>query len=158
MTKDELLDALEDEREKFLDAIDGLSEEDMELPGAASGWSVKQVIFHMNMWEAETIKALWQIEDGKKPGLADLSEEEIEVLNARWAEEALARPLDLVLEDFHSIRNQTNRRVRAISDRNLNDSQRFTWLNGSPLWELVADETYLHEADHRAEILSWRAS
>ena len=33
MTKDEIFDALEDDRENFLDAIDGLSDEELQLPG-----------------------------------------------------------------------------------------------------------------------------
>ena len=67
MTKDELLDALEEERENFMEAIAGLSDEELEQPGASGEWSVKDVLSHLSMWEAELIKLLWQARKGQKP-------------------------------------------------------------------------------------------
>ena len=60
MNKDEIFDYLEDEREKLLEAIDGLSEDAMEQPGVIGDWSVEDILSHLIAWETEVVRLLWQ--------------------------------------------------------------------------------------------------
>lgn len=156
MKKEELLEALENERENFLDAIDGLSDEDLEEPGVMEDWSIKDLLAHLTLWEAELIKLLWQAKQGQKPNSAHFNNMDIDELNARWKKEMQDRTLERVMADFHSIRNQTIRRVEAFSDKDLNDANRYPWLKNRPLWEWIAGDSFEHEAEHRQQILAWR--
>jgi hypothetical protein len=156
MTKDEILEALEDEREKFLDAIEGLSDEALQEPGMVGEWSVKDVLSHLIAWEAELVKLLWQAKQGIDPGSAHFGGKSVDELNAAWYAEFQARPLEQVQADFQAVRRQTERRVEAFLDKDLNDPGRYPWLEGHPLWEWVAGDSFEHEAEHAAQIRAWR--
>jgi hypothetical protein len=158
MRKEELMGALEAERERFLDAIDGLSDEALEQPGVMDEWSIKDLLTHLTMWEAELIKLLWQAKQGQKPSSAHFSKTTVDELNARWRKEMQDRSLERVIADFHSVRNQTIRRVEAFSDKDLNDVKRYNWLGNRPLWEWIAGDSFEHEAEHREQIIAWRKS
>ena len=156
MKKQDLLRELEEEREHFLDVIDGLSDEDMEQPGVMDGWSVKDLLAHLTMWEAELIKLLWQAKQGQKPSSIHFSHISVDELNERWKNEMQDRDLERVMADFQSVRNQTIRRVDAFSDKDLNDAKRYGWLDGKPLWEWIAGDSFQHEAEHLEQITAWR--
>lgn len=157
MTLDELLDALEDGREKFLEAIDDLSEERLCEPGVVGDWSVKDILHHLAMWEAEMVKLLWQASQGAKPTTIHFSKQDVDQINAAWSEQGKDRPLERVMEDFIAVRKQTSRRLQAFHERDLTDVQRYPWLRGHALWEWVAEDSFKHEAEHAEQILAWRA-
>lgn len=158
MTKDELLDALEEERENFMETIAGLSDEELEQPGAAGDWSVKDVITHLSMWEAEMIKLLWQARQGQKPTTIHFTPFKRDEVNQQWVQETRERPLERVFDDFESVRRQTIRRVEAFTEKDLNDPQRYPWLKGRPLSEWISADSFRHDAEHAAQIQAWRQS
>ena len=158
MTRDEIIDALEDTREKFLEALEDLSDEALQEPGVFADWSIKDILYHISMWEAELVKLLWQAAQGQHPTTAHFSASPtpVDQINADWLEKGRERPLELVWQDFEGVRKQTSRRVDAFSDEDLNDPQCFPWLHGRPLWEWVAGDSYEHEEEHLADIQAWR--
>lgn len=158
MNKQEIFSALEENRERFLDLIDGLSEEEMLLPGVAGEWSLRDILVHLTRWEAELVKLLWQAAQGVKPTTAHFSGQEMDDINARWMLESRGRPLELILEDYHGVRTQTLRRLEAFNDRDLSDPKRYRWLSGSPLWEWVAENSFEHENEHADQVRLWLAA
>ena len=156
MDKQELIDKLEQSREEFLDTIEALSEEEMEQPGVMEGWSVKDILAHIALWESELVKLLFQARQGRKPTTIHFTGETVDERNAKWHNQSKDRPLERVLEDFHGVRNQTIRRVEAFPDRDLDDPQRYPWLQGEPLWKWIAADSYEHEAEHAPQIREWR--
>jgi len=50
-TKQELYEMIEFEREKLLQALDLLTDRQMELAGACEAWSVKDILSHLTDWE-----------------------------------------------------------------------------------------------------------
>ena len=156
MTKDELLDALEDEREKLLETLEGLPEEAMLEAGVTGEWSIKDILAHLNAWEAELIKLLWHVRQGKKPASAQVPDSEVEARERMFYEQSHDRPLERILEDFEGIRNQTIRRVEAFSNKELTDPARYPWLKGRALWERIAEDSYAHDAEHTPDIRAWR--
>jgi hypothetical protein len=156
MTKDEILNALEDEREKFLDTIENLSDEAMQEPGVVGEWSVKDILFHLSMWEGEMVRMLWQAIQGQTPTTRQFTQVSVDETNAAWQQNSQTRPLENVLQDYHAVRQQTFRRVMPFTDQDLNDPQRFPWLKGRPLWEWIASDSFEHEEEHAVEIIDWR--
>ena len=157
MTKDEILDALEDERENLIDAIEGLSDEDMLESGVVGDWSIKDILAHLSAWEAELVKLLWQARQGQPPSGIYASGVPVDEINVVWSQAARSRPLERVMDDFISVRKQTVRRVEPFLDTDLTDPQRWPWLNGHPLWEWIATDSFQHEAEHAAQIKEWRS-
>jgi hypothetical protein len=153
-----LLAALEESQRKFLLSIEGLSDEEMKLPGVNGEWSVKDLLVHLTRWEAELVKLLWQVGQGRKPTTLHFSLESVDEVNLRWFLESRARPLDLVLKDFHAVRKQTIRRVSELPDAALTDPKHYPWLDDQALWEWIAGDSIEHEAEHVEELRAWRAN
>jgi len=154
MNKLELITALENGREAFLELFTELEDEEMLVPDPKNGWSLKDILCHLTRWEAEVVKLLWQLKQGQKPTTAHFLGVEIDQINSRWLEEDRTRPLDRVLSDYHGVRNQTIRRVEAFMDQDLNDPNRFPWLKSRAVWEWVAGDSYEHEAEHIDQVLA----
>ncbi len=157
MTKDEILDALEDERENFLDAIDGLTDDALLAPGIVGDWSVKDLLFHITMWEAELVKLLWQAAQGLQPSAIFFEDRSVDEVNAGWAAEGRDRDFDRIWDDLQSVRKQTIRRLSSFKDNDLNDPQRYPWLKDHPLCEWIAENSFGHEKEHTAQIKEWRS-
>ena len=157
MTKDDIFDVLEDERENFLEAIDGLTDDELQASGVVGEWSIKDIMIHLSAWEAELVKLLWQVKQGQKPSTIHFSDVQVDERNQEWFVAYHARPLERVIDDFAAVRKQTVRRLESFSEQDLNDPLRYAWLNGHPLWEWVAEDSFKHDAEHTAQIKEWRA-
>jgi hypothetical protein len=156
MNKGELLEKLEQSRTDFLEILEPLSEEQLLQPTLAGGWSVKDSLVHLMLWEAELIKLLFQTHQGRTPKTILNGNETDDEINARWYTQHKDRTLEQALEDFENIRNQTIHRIESFSERDLTDPIRYKWLNGKPLWRWIAASTFEHEAEHVGEIHSYR--
>lgn len=148
MNKNELIEKIAQSREDFLELLDPFSEEEMLAPSLPNGWSIKDVLVHLMLWEAELIKLLFQAHQGRVPQTALISNEPDETVNARWYAAHKDRDLEQALKDFDLIRDQTIRRVEVFSDTDLNNPHRFRWLDGKPLWQWVLSSTVEHEEEH----------
>ena len=156
MKQSGLLESLQAGHAELLEAIDGLDEVRMSEAGVVGPWSVKDLLAHITAWEAEMLKALGQARMGKRPTLPDMSSAEVDSANAQWSKQTSGKPLAKVLEDLNGARKQTLRQVQGLSDADLEDATRHTWLHGESLASLIASETFEHEREHIAEILAWR--
>ncbi len=157
MNKDEILTELSAARGQLLDAIDGLTPEQLLVNGVVEGWSVRDLLQHLSMWEAELVRLLAHLEQGRRPtGEALGASPDFDSLNARWHEETKDRPFERVLEDFHGVRRQTVRWIEMLSDDDLTRRRPETWLHGNPLWRWIADYSFEHEREHTAQIRTWR--
>jgi len=156
MNKEAILTSLEVSREDFLDAIEGLSDEILLQPGVVGEWSIKDLLIHLTRWEAELVKLLWQVRQGKSPSTLHFSKVAVDEINDRWYQESRTRPLEVALEDFHGVRNQTIRRVEEFTDKEFTDPKHYPWLNDTPLWQWIAGDSFEHEEEHAAQIRTWR--
>lgn len=155
MNKAELIEALQNERHCFENLLEELTDETLELPGVIDEWSVKDLLAHITMWEAELVKLLWQAKQGRRPTTVHFQAATVDERNAKWYQQNKERPLEAVLNDYESVRRQTIRRVKDLSESELTDSQRFPWLDDQPLWHWIAEDSYKHEAEHREQIQNW---
>jgi hypothetical protein len=158
MNKSAVLSALEESRERFLDAIEGLSEEALETPGVSGDWSVKDLLIHLTRWEAELVKLLWQARNQRTPTTVHFSRQEVDTINELWYHQFRQRWLGLVLDDFHGVRNQTVRRVEELPEQAFADLEYYPWLGGQPLWKWIAEDSFSHESEHEAQVRAWRAA
>lgn len=148
MKKNELISALEESHKEIMDQIAGFSEQELTELETADGWSVKDILAHLVRWEAELIKLLWQLNQGQRPTTVHFTGASVDETNDRWLVEDRERPLERILADFNGIRRQTIRRVETFSEGELNDQQRFRWLQGKSLAEWVAEDTFEHDREH----------
>jgi hypothetical protein len=154
--KTTLLEKLEQSRADFLELLEPLTETELVAPLLPGEWSVKDVLVHLMLWEAELIKLLFQTQQGRVPHTILNSQESDEQVNARWYVQHKDRSLEQALKDFDLIRDQTIRRVEAFADRDLSDPRRYQWLQGKPLWQWIVESTIEHEEEHAPDLRALR--
>ena len=157
MSKQEIRSALEASRAALLDTLDGLTPEHLLQPRAVGEWSVRDVLQHLSLWEAELVRLLLHVDRGRQAvGGSFVPNPDFDAINARWHAETKDRRLDRVLEDFHGVRRQTLRWVDEFSDEDLTRIRREKWLHRQPLAGWIAEYSYEHEAEHTLAIRAWR--
>jgi hypothetical protein len=156
MKKDELLEALEDERQELMEMLEDLPDEAMLEAGVMGDWSIKDILAHLVSWEGQTVTLLFQAQRGMdKPTTAHFAKETVDALNQRWHEESQSRPLEAVWQDWLGVRKQMIRRVSDITEQELNDPQRYPWQKGVPLYEWILNDSIEHEEEHADQIREW---
>jgi uncharacterized damage-inducible protein DinB len=132
-------------------AIARLDEDHLLAPGPA-GWSVKDILAHL-AWHAREITGLAQshiLAGSEMWGwLLDERNQAIYLANRD-------RPLAEVRQEWQSGYAALLQALESLEEVDLHDPARFA---GMPLdwqpWELIAENTYLHDRDHLAEIAAW---
>lgn len=157
MDKETIITELIRSRKEILDLLDGISQDEMETPGVIEQSSLKDLLVHLTRWEAESIKLLWQAKGGNQPTTVHFIPGSADAINERWYQESKSRPMEVVWKDFLAVREQTLRRIKEFSERELNDRQYYKWLKGRALWEWIAEDSYIHEAEHANSIRDWKA-
>lgn len=152
MKKDKLVHLLETGRDEINDLLDMLDDEDFFEPAAIGPWTVKDLLVHLTLWEAQLVTLLWQAKRGQRPTTVHFDGESDDEINTRWYQENTERPLAIVMDDFYGVRNQTIRRVEEFSEADLNDPTRYPWLNNHPLVDWIAENSYKHDNEHLAEL------
>lgn len=158
MDQQQLLAELNAARAGLLDAIDGLTADEMMAPGAVGEWSARDVLQHLSSWEAELVRMLLALDRGRKPvGDSFVAHPDFDAINARWHAETRDRPLDKVVEDLHGVRRQTVRWVTEMAPKDLDRNGPEAWLGNRPVWKWIAEYTFEHEQEHTEHLKAWRA-
>jgi hypothetical protein len=158
LKKSDLLAALETGHEEILQLIEGIPEEELTRPNAVGAWSVKDVLSHLLIWEAETVKLLYMAESNRKPQTAHFKTISDDEQNAIWYEQFKDRPYMDVWNDFVTIRDQTIARVNRFSDSDLNNPGLFPWLKGKSLAQIIEEYILQHDAEHLEGLKAWQTS
>lgn len=156
MKKSDLIEALETSHEAFLTLLEGVPVEELTRPGVAGDWSAKDVMSHLLIWEAETIKLLYFVKMHRKPDTAHFKTISDDEQNKIWYEQFKDRPYERVWNDYATIRDQTIERISEISDTDLNNTSLFPWLKGQSLAQLIVSFILQHEAEHTETLKAWR--
>ncbi len=158
MSKADVLEQVRAARAELLDALAGLTEEEMVRPGAVGIWSVKDVLSHLVAWEAELVTALSvNLSRQAKHAPALLLIEDIDEWNAEQYHVSARRPLAAVLEDFHGVHRQLLSAIADLSEAALEHPLYFAWMEGEPLVTLIHETATWHEQEHAEDIRAWRA-
>ncbi len=156
MGKAELVAAYENARQTFLDAIDGLEDDDYLAVGAVGIWSIKDVLAHLTAWESELITALVHVENKKKGAPNIIKIDEIDEWNAERYHESASRGLQVIWDDFMGIPKHLIQAINALDDNTLDDNRKFPWMEGEPLSYVVYENAIWHEQEHADNIIHWR--
>ena len=155
MKKQELISEVRQARANLMAAMEGLDSDVMLRPGVVGIWSIKDVLAHLSIWQSELITALSQLDRPTKvPHVAEI--EDIDEFNMEQYRTNARRPLDVIVEDFEGVHKHLIKAIEELDEKTLNDARRFPWMEGEPLWYLIAENGYWHEQEHADEIRAWR--
>jgi hypothetical protein len=152
VNSEQILDRLDESRERLLVALQDLPDEALQQPGVMGDWSIADVLAHLTVWESEMVTGLMYIAQGRRPTPLLDAFRNVDAYNARRYAESRDRPLDRVFDDWQSARRHLEGWVERLSEKELSDPQRYAWAEGAPLQQLIAANSYQHELEHLPEI------
>jgi len=150
----EVLSRVEEGRKAWVDLLESVPVERREEPGACGEWTAKDVLVHMNYWQAYLVTMLFTLRQGGAVKTVN-SEAEVQENNRRWHEQGKDRPWEVAWADSEGVHRQILRRVKEFSEEELNRVNLHPALGKKPLWQWVAQDTWEHEEEHAAMIREW---
>ncbi len=159
MTRTEILQALERDRASLHAALAGLTDKDLETRAAVGGWTVKDVLGHIAMWQQVAVQFIADYRaDGlpKSLGLAD--DAAVDAYNERGA--ALRRDWSLarVRVELDAAQRNLVAAIESLTDQDLQRPLPPPWGPETTLEKLIAINSYTHEPDHVAQISKLRGA
>jgi hypothetical protein len=158
MEKQHFIETMKTTRAGWEALLTEVGEPRMAVAGVTGDWSVKDIVAHLTAWERRTVARLNAVRQGgtpeKAPWPPNLSEEEI---NAWICEANRKRNLRDVLDDSRQVHDQVMKQLQSVTDEELNEPGRFSWLDGNKLAEYIPGNTYEHYQEHGELIRIWLA-
>lgn len=156
-SKDELLEQIKVERRRLERYLPKFNPEQMCQPGVAGEWSVKDTLAHIFDWEQRFL-AWYRAElRGESPEVPapGMTWEHIDLLNQQIFEQHRERPLEEVLDEFHTSYSEILQVVEAIPEEALFAQGRYAWTGEFTLADFVAGNTSDHYREHKESIRKW---
>lgn len=155
INKPQLLAELHQENAYWQALLDEIGEANMTRPEVAGGWSIKDIVAHLTGWRRRTVRRFQAIlnhePDFLPPWPPELQEDD--EINAWIYEANRDRPLADVLSDSREVFQQLVDVIDAFSEDELQNLQRFAWLEGKPLSGKLAF-AHFHE-EHEPDMRAW---
>ena len=148
MNHNQLLDELDSSREQLLVLLNELPDEALLAPNTIGTWSVRDLLLHLTMWEAELVTGLMKVQQNKKPDNLLKAIGNRHAYNQKTINRNKERDLDRIFDDLQRSRYQLEQWVEEFSHYELTHSQKYRWLRGKALWQLIATNSYQHEVAH----------
>ncbi|MBZ0292206.1 MAG: ClbS/DfsB family four-helix bundle protein [Anaerolineae bacterium] len=154
ISKSELMEKIHSGWDKFQTYIGTLSDKQLTIPSDAAGWTIKDHIMHLAVWE-DGIYALLE----KQPRDAQMGIEtetwltgDYDHINDIIQKRFHDKPLDEVLQTFKDVHTRIMQKLESMTEADLarpySDYQSGTDLD-TPVVEWVISNTYEHYAEHQ---------
>jgi hypothetical protein len=114
----ELAAQLQHARERVLESVVGLTDEEASAPGN-DGWSIKDHLAHMTLWHEMRFFEISRIARGGEAGFPSSSEERIQPLNDLFAENRHSLSLGQVIADLEFAWEMVNQAVAMCPEDRL---------------------------------------
>ena len=152
MDKATLLKTLTETRAAWEALLAQIDEEQMQKPGVAGKWSVKDVIAHVASGESEIVPVLRTLTGSDLWNLSDDERNEIEYQQNK------DRPLNDIVNEERQTYTVLLEVVQQLSDEDLNDPHYFKNMpqEWKP-WQLIAGDSFKHYQDHMPSLRDWLA-
>jgi uncharacterized protein (TIGR03083 family) len=156
-TKDELVEMIKGARASLEAEVARVGAERMTEEGVMPGWTVKDLLAHISVWErrmvgwvAETLRG--NVPQQLPPGM---TWDDLDRWNQESFEECRDRPLDQVLTEFAASYEAALKATEEAPEEALMEPNRYPWREGKPMWHMVAANTFWHYQEHRETIGDW---
>ncbi|MCP4426141.1 MAG: ClbS/DfsB family four-helix bundle protein [Chloroflexi bacterium] len=153
-TKAEIFDLITQTRTELEATLARVGEAQMMETGVENGWSIKDILAHIAVWEGWMAQWLTEAIRGEIPDQPQ-TDEEVDRRNAAAYEANRERPLADILAEFHQVHQEALRAIQAVPEADLFEPGRFLWRKGNPLWHMVGGNTFWHYREHIESIENW---
>jgi len=150
--KNKLLALINEAHQNELSFISGLGEEERGMGGTSQEWSTKDEVIHIAAWKGIMCERFRAFLADQTPPAYDDWDAVNEELFQRHKDDSWSEAVDYLELSY----NQLVEQIQAISEEDLLDSQRYSWLKGRSLWKQTLHNGYFHPHWHIALSYSMR--
>lgn len=145
-TKDQLLEAIETERNALEAFLAELSPAQMSEPGLVGEWSAKDMLSHLIEWEQMVLSWYSAGLKGKVPVTpsAEFNWGQLPQLNQQIYEKHRDRPLADIQKDFKSSFKKILSTIQSLSEEDLFTRGRYAWTKNNSLGAYFISSTSSH--------------
>jgi len=150
--KGEVEHKLDSEWQALREAVESLSEHELEAPGVVEEWSVKDLLGHMAFWANKAAHDLDAINAGEE-GAIQLAggQEGVDAWNARESEARKEKPLAEVRTEWEGSFEAARQALSVTPPEKLEVE-----VEGWNMFTRFAEDTYRHYREHAAQIREWK--
>ena len=152
MKKEKLTKRIRADRTRFDALVASLDSARLVEPSLEGGWSVKDVLAHVSVWERVCSAWFEAAARGETPDRPEVRD--IDAFNARSYADAKDRRLADVLAESRSSHEAIVAAIEGMSEADLADDKRFGW----PAWQMASANSDDHYREHIAQIEAWLGS
>jgi uncharacterized protein (TIGR03083 family) len=154
ISKDELLRNMNDGFHEFMTYLDSLSEADFITPTDAAGWTVKDHVMHLAVWEDGMWALLNRQSRHAQMGLDPAAWErgDFDEMNAIIQQQHKNKPLGDVLQSFRDTHRRMIATIESLTDDDLQrpyDHYQPGAGRDAPVIDWIIGDSYEHYAQHR---------
>lgn len=154
MTKAELLDKIEQAWNVIQAVVSRLSEAQLAHVRSADGWSVKDHLAHLAVWERSALAIVRGEPRHRALGVDEAlyARGDFDQLNAAIYERHRADPLEMVLADWSAAHQQLLTALGSLTDADLQrpDTDFLPGERGYPLFTRIVGNTVEHYEEHHS--------
>jgi hypothetical protein len=161
MTKARFLEVMRSERERWEALLGKIDKAEMEHPGVAGNWSVRDIIVHVTAYERGLVEWLEAAMSGEVKTFADLDHPDVDYRNGVILEKSQGRSLEEIEAEADRVFGRLMELVEAMAGEELAEAERVEWYvkprwgERRVLWECIADDSYRHYGQHIEDIRRW---
>ena len=154
ISKKEILEFIKSERDALESLVTGLDKEQQLRPGTQTGWSVKDVLAHITVWEQRLARWLAESLRGEVPErpAPGMTWDNLDKLNRQSYDENKEKLFEAVRSEFQLAHQAAMNVIAMLGEGDLFDGNRFAWRKGDPMWHMIAANTWWHYKEHREQI------
>jgi hypothetical protein len=159
--KEHILTALREQFHRWEDLLANLSEEQIMAPHFDLNWSIKDVMAHLWAWQQISIARMEAGAQDREPEFpkwivdtVENWEENADQVNAVIFEQQHGKPWSEIQENWRNGFLRFLELGNKISERDLLDGNRYTWLKGYNLAAILI-ASYDHHQEHLEKLLAW---
>ena len=140
--KQKLIALFRQGQQDLSDLAASLVPEERAEAGAVDSWAFKDMVGHLGHWQRVLLRDL----DGVKRQPID--EANIDDVNAVIFQERRDWPWERVWEDVQETSDELMKRLRAMTEDELNVMDRWPWQEGRPVWKQMLGNGFSHGLGH----------
>lgn len=154
MDKDALLSQMRASYERIESALAALTPEQWVAPRETGAWSPRDIVTHLTAWLERLSLEMDAVKVNKSPqvSIIGLSQTDIDAFNEQSSERHRDETPQQALGAFRLMFGQLSDQARVLTWEDLSTVGRYEWLGETPLWRLIAEDTWEHFDEHLPEI------
>jgi hypothetical protein len=149
--KPDLIRTIREAHQRVAGAIEHVSDERL-LEPATDNWSGKDLLAHMAWWHDHSVLVIESLRAGRQPYDGTDPANSTDAVNERTLREHLNDPPELTRRAFNESFTRLLAALESVADEELFAGDRWPWLDGEALVELILWDTSRHYDAHRQQL------